>query len=119
MTNSDNLSVCNLDYLKSLSGGNSEFEESMMKLYLNLTPNELNKISVGLENKDFETIKNGAHKLISSVGILGIVEIKKRLVEIEKLALLQGHMDIITTLFNEVKAIHLRAETELNHILNN
>ena len=117
MTNSENLPVCNLDYLNSLSGGNSEFEESMMKLYLNLTPIELDKISTGLDNQDYEIIKNGAHKLISSVGVLGITQMKQRLVEIEKLALAQAQFNQIVLLFSEVKEIHAKAEVELKAFL--
>lgn len=107
----------NLDYLRTISEGNEQFEQSMMKLYLKLTPKELDKMDKGLQSSDFDALHSSSHKLVSSVGMLGAECMKEKLLEVEILALTKSDFSRIGVLLQEIKNEHQKVCTELNNIL--
>jgi HPt (histidine-containing phosphotransfer) domain-containing protein len=110
--------LVNLDYLRTISDGNEAFEKSMLAMYLKLTPKELTKMLDGLKAKDFGILQSGAHKLVSSVGLLGVESMKEKLLEIEILALTKTDLTRINVLLQEIISDHDKVALELKEILN-
>ena len=76
----------NLSSLENLSGGNQEFVDKMVNLFLNMTPNLLDKLMTGVENKDYIEVRAAAHKMIPSINMMEINVIKNVVRDIERLA---------------------------------
>lgn len=117
MANSRKFLHINLEYLRTISDGNEAFEKAMIELYIKLTPKELDKMHAGLATNDFSVLQNGAHKLVSSVGLIGADSMKERLAEIEILALTKTDFERITVLLHEISALHVKVASELQQLL--
>ena len=61
-----------LDYLRSLSGGDKEFEKQLLEQFLKQVPEELHQLQTAIEKKNFESIRQTAHSLKSTVGYVGL-----------------------------------------------
>lgn len=73
-----------LSYLKELSDGNKEFEKEMIELFLNQVPGDVSALDVAFKNSDAFHIKSLAHKLKSSMSVVGLSTISPHLSFIEK-----------------------------------
>ncbi len=118
MPNSQKNQIVNLEYLSTISDGNQAFEKSMLEMYLKLTPKELGKMRVGLAESDYSVLQNGAHKLVSSVGLIGAAVMKEKLLSIELIAMSKSDLDKISVLLHEIEEEHNKVTLELNQILN-
>lgn len=78
--------LCNLSRLEEVAMGNKEFMGEIISIFLEQVPPELAKIQDAIHQKDFKEIKNLAHKLKSTVAMVGAEEMRIRLKEIESLA---------------------------------
>lgn len=61
-----------LDYLRQLSGGDAEFERQLLTQFVQQIPEELNGLQKAIEQKEFETARQAAHSLKSTVGYVGL-----------------------------------------------
>ena len=77
----------NLEQIEMMSGGNTEFVDKMVTLFIELTPGIMNRIKIGLIEGNFEEIKSAAHKMKPSIDMMGITLLKPEVRNIEKLAL--------------------------------
>jgi len=75
----------NLAYLKSLSGGNTDFEERMINLFLEEVQADLNDMQIAFQQQDLHVIPRIAHKLKSSLPLVGLNELIPLLAEMESL----------------------------------
>ncbi|MEM7660243.1 MAG: response regulator, partial [Bacteroidota bacterium] len=60
-----------MSYLRTLGGGDEEFIKEMVQIFLSQTPTELASLETHIGNRDWEQVKQGAHKLkypFSSIG---------------------------------------------------
>jgi len=74
-----------LDYLHSLSGGDAEFEQQLLKQFISQLPEELRELELAIEKQEFNTIRQTAHSLKSTVGYVGLSdELNPYLDRIEK-----------------------------------
>ena len=106
--------VCNLDYLKELSNGNKDFVTKMIQLFLDEIPAEILNLEKDIENKDYESIKQVAHKMKSTLPFVGLHELaEQKLTEIEDLAKKQIDIQKIQSLFFDVKETCRLASEEL------
>jgi HPt (histidine-containing phosphotransfer) domain-containing protein len=80
----------NLEQIDMMSGGNAEFVDKMVNLFLELTPELLNRIKTGLIDSNYEEIKSAAHKMKPSIDMMGINLLRNEIRNIERLALEQG-----------------------------
>ena len=77
----------NLEQIEIMAEGNNEFVMTMVNMFIELTPDLVNKIKKGLLDGNYEEIKASAHKLKPSIDMMGIELVKNEIREIEKLAL--------------------------------
>lgn len=61
-----------LGYLEELSGGDKEFERSILEQFLIQAPQELDMLEKAIENNESESIKQVAHSMKSTVGYIGL-----------------------------------------------
>ena len=85
--------ITDLNYLKTMSGGDSTFIREMIDLFREQI--EEYKISMPelLEKKDYDGLSKIAHKAKSSVAVMGMVEVADLLKELEILAHDQKNME--------------------------
>lgn len=73
----------NLEILSDLSNGNQDFIIDMINTFRKTIPSSLESLILGLEQKDYQTIKNVAHQIKPSIDIMGIDKIKKLVKNLE------------------------------------
>ncbi|OFZ00668.1 MAG: hypothetical protein A3K10_03525 [Bacteroidetes bacterium RIFCSPLOWO2_12_FULL_31_6] len=107
--------IIDLDYLKKLSGGNTQLVVDMIKLFITEINIEIKLIEKGIVDNDFTLIKASIHNIRGVIHYVGLDKIvKKDLLEIEKLTI--NHLDTleIELLFSKTNKQFKRAIDELN-----
>ncbi|MCG3166943.1 MAG: Sensor histidine kinase RcsC [Bacteroidia bacterium] len=66
--------VVNTESLRELTGDDDAFMAEMIEIYLRNTPSMLKELKSSFKKQDFETLKRMAHKLKSSLGMMGMNE---------------------------------------------
>jgi len=87
----------NFDLLFSNSGGDIDFIEQMMFLFIENTPLQVQRIKQGLADKSYDEIRFASHKLLSSVEILKAESLIGLVREIEKLAFEKQNFIVIAS----------------------
>lgn len=106
--------VTNFDYLNELAKGDTAFIAEMIAIFLEENPEEIKTLEAAIKENQFENIKSISHHMKSTIPFVGIDRlIGKNLLDIEKLAAEKTGLDIIKTLFENVKTVCEKAYTEL------
>lgn len=61
-----------LKYLREVSGGNEEFVQQIIEIFIEDTPSMLNNIRESYAKGDFEKVKFYTHKLTSQLPMVGL-----------------------------------------------
>ncbi len=77
----------NLSYLKQISDGNDEFIIEMIEIFLNKTPLALEEMNEHFKQRNWEELRQIAHRIKPSFTYIGLHDIQKALGEIERLTL--------------------------------
>lgn len=106
--------VTNLDYLSEIAKGDTVFIQEMISIFLEENPIEVKNLEKAIEEQHFENIKATSHHMKSTIPFVGIdILIGKDLVDIEKLSTEKTGIEIIKTLFLNVKTVCGKAYQEL------
>lgn len=105
--------VCNLTYLKNFAGGDQEFIRQMIELFFTQVPEELNHIKQQATLNNLSDVKNIAHKLKSSVSLLGAESMVRHLKQIEDLAAYASDGAAIRIHYDELLNLNVEAVKEL------
>lgn len=83
--NSSNIkaSVINIEYLRSLSNGDEDFERNMIKAFSEQMPQELKELKTAIDQKNYKKIRSIAHNMKSTVSYLGLQQLTPLLEQIE------------------------------------
>jgi HPt (histidine-containing phosphotransfer) domain-containing protein len=92
-----------LSTLQDLSSGNPEFVDKLVKMFIDLTPSLIERIELGLKEKNYAEVGAAAHKLKPSIDVMGIRSLKDTVREIEIYAKEQTQLDQLDDLFNALK----------------
>jgi len=76
----------NLELIYLMADGDTAFVEKMVSLFAELTPSLLIRLKTGIERNDYKEIKLTAHKMISSIDMMGIDTLKPVIRTLEKMA---------------------------------
>lgn len=107
--------VTNLNYLTTLSGGNTRLIVDMIKLFISETTKEIQLIEKGIIENDLILIKSSIHSMKGIIHYVGLDEISKTdLIKIEKLAINELSILEIGILFSKTKTKLKEAIHELN-----
>jgi HPt (histidine-containing phosphotransfer) domain-containing protein len=78
--------ITDLNYLKTMSGGDSKFIREMISLFREQIDEYKSIMPELLENKDYDGLSKIAHKAKSSVAVMGMTQVADLLKELEILA---------------------------------
>jgi signal transduction histidine kinase/CheY-like chemotaxis protein len=108
-----------LNYLHSLSGGDREFEKQLLAQFVEQLPEELNLLNSAIDKQEFESIRQTAHSLKSTIGYVGLAdELNPYLTRIEHDATEQRSNDMKID-FDYVKSKCHAALNEVEMVLQN
>ncbi|MCG9880361.1 MAG: Hpt domain-containing protein [Bacteroidia bacterium] len=100
--------IINLNYLKEISGGDTNFIKEMLELYITTTATEAVLFHELYAQKDISGIGHLAHKMKAPIQMLGATDLYNTIKTIEEscktglnLELLPGNIDRVNQLVNE------------------
>ena len=108
------MSICNLEYLKSVTPGNNAFPIQIIELFLSDTPKTILKIKEALEVSNWVEVYAHAHKIKPSISMLGFSgEIIEALLKINEFSKNCTNLDQIPALFYSLNQELEKAYAEL------
>ncbi|SHE78237.1 hybrid sensor histidine kinase/response regulator [Chryseobacterium takakiae] len=99
-----------LNYMKSVSSGDQDFERTVTKQFLEKVPAHLKEMESAYENTDFKIVKLRAHDLKSSVAIMGLLPLLEE--KLNTLELTNAENPTSKQTLEEVKEIIVKAVSE-------
>lgn len=96
------------DYLAHLSKmvyGNRQYMAEMIEIFLEQIPITITNIEIGITAKDWEKVYFEAHKIKSTINIIGLMELKQIVEKINRYAYLKENVAQISGLFEAFKLI--------------
>ncbi|MFD1604807.1 ATP-binding protein [Flavobacterium artemisiae] len=75
-----------LSYMRSVSAGNNEFEQTVTHQFITNVPGHLEQLITAYQNEDFKTVKLRAHDLQSSAAIMGLLPLLEEKLDILEMA---------------------------------
>ncbi|MBK9540706.1 MAG: response regulator [Bacteroidetes bacterium] len=107
----------NLTYLKQIAEGNDSFIIEMIEMFLNKTPQALEKLNISYQEKNWEEMKQIAHRIKPSFGYIGLPDTQKMLAEIEKLSEEHTNPERMAELVEEVQVVSKSVFVQLQSAL--
>ena len=95
----------NLDKVKELAEGDEDFVQSVIGVFVEETPDDLNDLKEAVQNKIFDNIYQSAHKIKSNVALFSMDEAKDLILKIEAEAKGEKNIDNIEHYFSQVEDI--------------
>ncbi|MEN8229588.1 MAG: Hpt domain-containing protein [Bacteroidota bacterium] len=78
--------ISDLNYLKTMSGGDSNFIQEMIELFREQIEEYKQQMPELLRKKDYDSLSKMAHKAKSSVAVMGMNQVADQLKDLEILA---------------------------------
>ncbi|MEJ1223951.1 Hpt domain-containing protein [Sediminicola sp. 1XM1-17] len=91
--------IYSLDKLNEMAEGDEEFINSVIAVFLDEVPTDLELLEQAVEKKDYPNIYQLAHKIKPNVDLLGMEQTRANALEIETLGKTQGNGAQIEKLF--------------------
>ena len=110
-------SVINMEYLQSLSKGDKNFENNMIKSFSTQMPLELKELKRAIDENNYEKIGALAHNMKSTVSYMGLQQLTSLLQEIEAESEKRNSMSRITENFAVVEVTCQLAVKEANELM--
>lgn len=107
----------NLTYLREISENNDSFFKDFISLFLKNAPQSILDLETALTKKDWEGVRQAAHKIKPSLGYLGMKEIHLAAATTEDYAKKLINLDEIPSLIEKIKDACNRAFNELEQEL--
>lgn len=99
-----------LDKINELGGGDEDFTLSVIGVFLEEIPEDLSCLKDAISSQNFESIYQFAHKIKPNVDLLGMEEVRQKVLEIETQGKTHRDMNVIQDLFPFV-------ETSINEVI--
>lgn len=109
--------LTNLDYLRELSDNNESFFKDFISLFLNNTPETMAELEKQLSGKNWEGVRQAAHKMKPSLNYLGLKEAQGLAASVEEYALKKENLEKIEGMVTRLKEICNAAYSELEQEL--
>lgn len=111
--------LVNLDYLQELADNDTEFMTEIISLFLTQTPAYLTDLKSFTNPYDGQNLKNIAHKMKSSAGLMGILTLQEALATLEEATQTKAPFEQITNLVAQIEQVCQQSIKELKTILDN
>ena len=79
------MNLINLDYLKLMSDGDADMEQTMLEMLMDELPNEFEKMKELHMSKDWQALTKVSHKMKSTLAFIGNDDMTSANLTIEKL----------------------------------
>jgi len=107
--------IYNLDKINEMAEGDEDFIISVISVFLEEVPEDLEGLEKAINCRDYENIYKLAHKIKPNVDILGMEHTRAKALEIETLGKSTGSMEEIEEKFPILKKDVLQVLTELKN----
>lgn len=98
-----------------MAGGDENFILKMIRLFIQQTPEMIKKLNKALEEGDLKQTKLIAHKMISSIDMMGIESIRQEIRDLERSAAKNGSIEVIRSYVENIgKVLTLTLEQVKN-----
>ncbi|HEV7231048.1 MAG TPA: response regulator, partial [Bacteroidia bacterium] len=105
--------LTDLAYLRELANGSDEFIQNMISLFIQQTPEAIDKMESSLKQRDWKSVRAAAHKMKPSFSFMGIKQLKETIEKTEEYAGAEKELDKIPALIAEIKQVCDKALIEL------
>lgn len=105
--------VTNLSYLREISENNESFFKDFINLFLQNAPQSIVDLETALAKKDWEGVRQAAHKIKPSLSYLGMKEVHQAAATVEEFAKERIKLDEIPDLVKNIKDTCKQAYSEL------
>lgn len=102
-----------LSQLISLSGGNADFVNKMVQMFLEMTPEIVGRINNGYAENNLDEVGAAAHKIKPTIDMMGIILLKDVIRQLENNAKNRTNLDSIPNLIQEVNEVLNRVMQQL------
>jgi len=92
-----------LSGLRKITGGNTEFEMKMLKMFVEQTPEQVQKLENLLEEDDFESFGVVAHSIKPSIDLICTEDLKNQVRDLEKISKSGNQTDLLPGLFENFR----------------
>ena len=103
----------NLTYLRKLANGSDEFISQMLTLFIEQTPEAVDRMEKHLHDHNWELLSKVAHKMKPSIMFVGLKELEKDVKNVEDYAAEVKNTDELPSMISHIKAICTEAIGEL------
>ncbi len=95
--------IYNLDKINEMAEGDEDFINSVISVFLEEVPQDLEQLENALEQKDYEQVYQLAHKIKPNVDLLGMEQTRAIALQIETLGKSSANMNEIQQVFPILK----------------
>ncbi len=95
--------IYSLDRLNEMADGDQDFINSVVLVFLEEVPGDLELLEKAITNKDYALTYQYAHKIKPNVDLLGMEKTREAALEIETLGKNEGDFSKIETVFKLLK----------------
>jgi len=107
--------IYSLDKLNEMAGGDMDFITSVVSVFLEEVPQDLEGLEAAVSNKNYETIYQLAHKIKPNVDLLGMEQTRVAALEIETLGKKGNTSSEIESIFPTLKKDITQVISELKN----
>jgi CheY-like chemotaxis protein len=116
-TDVSNERLTNLTFLRQLADNNETFFKDFISLFLQNAPQTISDLTTSLENKDWNGVRQAAHKIKPTLSYLGMKESHLAAIKIEENSKNIENLDAISELIKKIKDSCNKAYIELKQEL--
>ena len=95
--------IYSLDKLNEMADGDEDFISSVISVFLEEVPQDLERLEVALENENYQQVYQLAHKIKPNVDLLGMEQTRAAALEMETLGKSEANMAEIKNTFPILK----------------
>lgn len=95
--------IYNLDKINEMAEGDEDFINSVISVFLEEVPHDLEELETALEKRNYEQVYKLAHKIKPNVDLLGMEQTRAAALQIETLGKNSANMDEIQLVFPILK----------------
>lgn len=107
--------IYSLDKINEMAEGDNDFVVSVISVFLEEVPQDLEDLEKAIENKDFENVYKLAHKIKPNVDLLGMEQSRAIALEIETLGKSSDNSATIEEKFPILKKDIMQVISELKN----
>ncbi len=95
--------IYSLDKINEMADGDEDFINSVISVFLEEVPQDLNGLEEALENENYQQVYQLAHKIKPNVDLLGMEQTRAAALEMETLGKSEANMEEIKNIFPSLK----------------